>query len=127
MKNKFLILGILALISLTGCKTTSEKIKLKYDRINFYNGISQEDAVLIGQNELLGSRFYGSFDVLTAEVLNTVNSAQHPRFWFVRFQAKIQDSNFPYHIVVIDKRSGGIVKSSGWWPKDTESLEWLFQ
>ena len=85
-----------------------------------------DEAKLIAQNTMMESRYNSSYDVLAPELINTDATAPYPNFWFVSFPAQDESSTYG-HVVVVDKLTGGVIRSSDYKPAVQGNFDWLIK
>jgi len=103
----FILFGLA--IFLNGC-ASMEKINEEYGMIQYADGINQKEAKLIAQVHLMESRYTSSFDPYKADIITTPETLAHRNLWFVDFPAQDTLSD-THHLVIVDKRTGGILRS----------------
>ena len=123
-KPNFLIVCFF-LVILGGCKTV-ETVVREYQRVKYNDGINVEEAKLIAQNVMTESRYSSSYDVLDPELINTEATVPYPNFWFISFPAQDEFSKYG-HVVVVDKLTGGVIRSSDYEPAVQSNFDWLIR
>lgn len=100
-----------------------DSYKAKLQQVNFSDGVSKEEAIVIAQNNVIDDGT-DKFCVLSRPSIEdsrfTVDGAGHPLApcWEVRFNATLKmrlKSDLKWFRVLVDKKTGQI-KSSGWGP-----------
>lgn len=103
-----------------------EKVTKNYARVRYSDGINSDEAKLIAQMLVMKSRYTQGFDVLRPHLYSYDETFPYRNFWFVEFPSEDRESFYRY-LVVVDKKTGGIIKAVNYLPAGHNGFEWLFE
>jgi hypothetical protein len=108
------IIFLLIFVNLfTGC-ITSYSIGKDMENIDYYNGISKEEAITIAQDYCVNEKTcYDKCKISTPKVFE--NEKWHPGQWVVYFWSKEFSTLDHHYEVCIDKKTGEVLKA--YWTK----------
>ena len=124
---------------LAGC-TSTKAIYKNYDSIrNPQNGVNAEAAKIIAQKKLINTEEKGDYRISYPDIKTGPLANKYPNYWFVVFghnwfepmssnalsgsYTELKEKNF---LVVIDKRTGGVIFYGEWFPKRENDFDWVF-
>ena len=123
MKSKLAVLGCLIILS-AGCASTT---KDRFTSVDSSDGINRYEAILMAKAEIENAGLRNYFKNLTPIIREDPQAAKYPEYWFVDFTPKIYFDFWGY-LVVIDKKSGGILHSRDYYfPVKVANLDWVFK
>lgn len=106
-----LLCGVLTVLSCASFQGT----KLTYEQVNFEDGISNWEAVLIAQEHLKRNSLAVDYHF---DHPNLFLDQYYPNKWFVQFQPLYMGMRLTDYLVMIDKNTGKIDFSNYWWPNE---------
>ena len=115
IKQTILIFPLLACLACLGCASTPtyDGIIESYDTVNFDDGISVEEAQIIGQREVVRKAEPEIFNVFEPEVVTEFESVPHNEdYWFVSFAEIEPGFILSVYMVAMSKETGKIVFSN---------------
>lgn len=113
------------ILALTGCTAVDDKINAQYEKVGLIDGVTREEALTVAQKNFLDSAYKGAFDIARPQVETGPSADKYPNLWFVTFPRTKEYTDNAYHVVVIDKRTGGILRSQEWRDKE-KGFDWIF-
>jgi len=115
-------------IFMAGCATL-DSVGKNYEKINYSDGISPNEAKLIGKNQLISSADKNDYDALGPNFLTHIDKKEkkYSEYYFVIFYPKNTPAFFSSsrYLVVINKKAGDVL-FSGSWDFKYSKIEWLF-
>jgi len=115
---------ILIIFMLSGCASVS--LQEQYDLINWNDGISEQEAIIIGQQELTEADLTKRFHIKKGSILGNHLVEPYPDFWFVSFYPVEFDDHFARFLVVIKKETGDVVRTEQYRPLRVLDYKWVF-
>jgi hypothetical protein len=118
--------GIIAgAVFLTGCSVTAA-VNKEYAAVEKADGVSQKEAVIIARHALLNSDVFQRFHIKKAGILSDRLVEPYPDYFFVSFYPNAFDDHFWRYLVVIDKKTGSVVRGEQYRPLKNFDYEWVF-
>jgi hypothetical protein len=108
-----------------GCQSTIEDIESNYRRVFYHDGVNQKEAVAIAQMRLKKTPFTNSFNVDKPRLIKNEFSSKYPNFWFITFPSQDVMSEVEY-LIVLERYTGGVIRSTEYNPDVQYNFEWLF-
>ena len=96
-------------VFLAGCATISSVDK-NYQKINWQDGISRNEAFLIAKKHLIAQKEKPDYQVIAPFVRTDQKAKAQPNVWFVAFHPRKVPLLFKYYLVVVDKKTGEILE-----------------
>ncbi len=121
-KNKIIVSVLILLCA--GC--ASVPVQEQYDLVKRDDGISEKEAVIIGQYELTEAALTNRFHIKKGMILDDRLVEPYPDYWFVSFYPIAYDDHFRRFLVVIDKKNGNVVRAEMYRPLRVFDYEWVF-
>lgn len=110
-------------LSLMGCGAQA-KIDSRFNKVVYFNGVNQFEAVTIAQKKLLKSVYAPYYKTTKAKIRDDAAAQQLPDYWFVDFsQSMLFDA--PSYLVVINKMTGDVIYSEEYFPQKLTTLDWI--
>jgi len=126
MKNYFAIICIA--LFFTGCAANTEFINTNYEKINFDDGITLEEAKTIAQKQILITKPYDDHLILNPKVFRRFKDVPNSEdYWFISFDREEQDGIQKIFLVSINKKDGDIVYSRLYLPGEDWILHAAFE
>jgi len=116
------------LLFLFGCTTTAAKnielVSSNYETVVFSDGITAEEAKIIGQRELIKENLVKFYDILNPKIVTDVTDLpNHEKYWFVSFkETKISNITFIF-MAIINKDTGKVKFSNDY----KEEKRWILE
>jgi len=98
-----------------------------HQRIHYADGVSEEEAKLIAQKFMIDSIYTGPMDLYHPVVDQSPAAQEYRNFWFVIFSSLSKGDKALRQLVVIDKRTGGVIRSVDVAGRVYENFDWIFQ
>ena len=112
-------------VFLAGCSVATA-VNKKYAEVNRTDGVNENEAVAIARHELLNSDALKRFHIKKASILSDRLVDPYPDYIFVSFYPIAFDDHFWRYLVVIDRRSGKVVRAEKYRPLRILNYEWVF-
>jgi len=123
--NIYCLTSLFLLVLLCGCASWHSPNQ-EYARINFSDGISINEAIVIGKEELSACEYRHEYRSQRGNVMTNRLARAHPDYWFVSFESKRLDRHFWSYLVVVNKQTGQVVFSDPHVPLDMINYDWIF-
>ena len=116
---------IASVVFLTGCSAATA-INKKYATVNRADGVTEKEAVVIAQHELLASELLARFHIKKVSILSDRLVEPYPDYVFVSFYPIAFDDHFWRYLVVIDKKTGVVFRAEKYQPLRNINYDWVF-
>jgi len=126
MKNiiRILLISTIA-VSLGACGFYRE-VKTDYEKIVYFNGINEFEAITIAEYYTIKSEYRGYYDAFPAVLRKDDEALRYPDYWFVDFSPKLAFDAASF-LVVIRKSDGEVLLAMEYWPRKRPGLDWVFK
>lgn len=113
MRLKIFILVILC-FSLNSCADLA--IKRKFERVVFFNGINEYEALAIANMQIRESSYKPYLKTTEPNILTNTQTLEYPGYWFIDFtQPYLFDA--PSYLVIIEKETGDVKFADSYYPR----------
>lgn len=114
MRKQLIVLLVIGLVGCASAKTKLvESINTAFEGINISDGVSEDEAVIIGNQSLFKHNVLDLYNTEAPEINKSEysNLVDFNRYWFVSYY-ELETSAIPYeYLVLIDKESGKVLYS----------------
>ncbi|HQO58660.1 MAG TPA: hypothetical protein PLT76_08070 [Candidatus Omnitrophota bacterium] len=116
---------IAAAVFLAGCSVAA-RVNKDYAGLNRTDGVDEKEAGVIARHALLNSQSPKRFHINKASILSDRLVEPYPDYFFVSFYPVAFDDHFWRYLVVIDKKTGQVVREDQYRPLKNFNYEWVF-
>jgi len=129
MKMKKLLYILPLIAYLWGCASSIDYVLVDYEKVNLNDGVSAEEALLIGQKRIYDRKLYNQYVMDKPKLLTdfeTLKSSDTDKYWFVAFTETRDPQLDVYYLMLIQKTDGKIIFSRSYNPESEWILEAFF-